>query len=363
MSFVRKLFGRKTEDKKDTEPLQKEGVQQRLDQTGSGEESEAIDASDEASNRSTDSPSDESVPEALSPRFSGAGAADEELTLWHDPPLPTEAHAPASSADQRPSFSGKELRVGYASDVGQLRGHNEDTLIAFQGVYLGDDATDPFGFFVVADGMGGHRAGEVASSLAARLVTRDVLNSVYLPFLLNEPLDAKHGPLTEILRDAVHNANNQVHDQVPGAGTTFTGALILGRRAYIVHVGDSRAYLLTNQDILQVTQDHSFVSRLIELGELEPEEAAVHPQRHVVYRAVGQGDNLDVDTHQQLLPPGSRLLLCSDGLSGQVPEKEIGRIIISEKTPQEACERLIDAANAAGGPDNITAVLIEMPLD
>ena len=257
----------------------------------------------------------------------------------------------------------KGLRVGCASDVGQLRDHNEDTLIAFRGTHLGDDSSDPFGFFVVSDGMGGHRAGEVASSLAARLVSHDVLRRVYLPYLLNRTPDAASASLTEILKDAVQNANDQVHQQVPGGGTTLTCALILGRRAYIAHVGDSRAYLLTKYDIKQVTQDHSYVSRLMELGELSPEEAAVHPQRHVLYRAIGQGDQLDIDTYHQPLPPGSRLLLCSDGLSGMVSEDEIGRIIASAATPQQACERLLEAANDAGGPDNITAVLIETPPD
>jgi serine/threonine protein phosphatase PrpC len=227
---------------------------------------------------------------------------------------------------------------------------------------LGDDAADPFGFFVVTDGMGGHRAGEVASSLAARLVSHDVLRKVYLPFLTDKTPGAGMAPLTDILRDAVQNANNEVHEQVSGGGTTLTCALIFGRRAYIAHVGDSRAYLLADNEIKQVTQDHSYVGRLIELGELSPEEAAVHPQRHVLYRAIGQGDNLDVDIVHQPLPPGSRLLLCSDGLSGSVPEDEITKIVTAATTPQQACQHLLEAANAAGGPDNITAVLIETPL-
>jgi serine/threonine protein phosphatase PrpC len=345
MSFVRRLFGRKTVNKETAHASQEEMLQQRLDQAQILEKN--------------DQDADAQAFQTLSP----VKKTLEGLVLWQDA-MPTSAGEAALPGDGPPTTPRhRGLRVGYASDVGQLRGHNEDTLVAFQGIHLGDEVADPFGFFVVADGMGGHRAGEVASLMAARLVTREVLNSVYLPFLFNEPPDAKRGPLTEILRDAVYKANNQVHDQVPGAGTTLTGALILGRRAYITHVGDSRAYLLVNQDILQVTQDHSFVNRLVELGELEPEEAAFHPQRHVLYRAVGQGDNLDVDTYQQLLPPHSRLLLCSDGLSGQVSEAQIGEIILLAATPQEACERLIDAANAAGGPDNITAILIEMPSD
>jgi protein phosphatase len=269
----------------------------------------------------------------------------------------------AGGVDDHGAFLARGLRVGYISDVGKLREHNEDTLIAFQGVYLGDDDSDPFGFFVVADGMGGHQAGEVASSMAARLVTRDVLDDVYLPFLLDGSPSAHMVPVTEILRRAVQNANDRVHQQVPGGGTTLTCAIVLGKRAYIAHVGDSRAYLLSNHDLQQVTHDHSYVNRLIELGELSPQEAAVHPQRHVVYRAVGQGDGLDVDTYHQPLPPGSRLLLCSDGLSGVVSEDEMGRIIASAATPQEACQHLLQAANDAGGPDNITGVLIETAPD
>ena len=254
------------------------------------------------------------------------------------------------------------LSVGYVSDVGQLRDHNEDTLVTFQGVHLGHDASGLFGFFVVTDGMGGHQAGEVASSLAARFVTHEVLDNVYLPFLVDAAPNADIKPPTEILRSAVEKASYQVHEHVPGdGGTTLTCALILGRRAFIAHVGDSRAYLMTDRNIRQLTRDHSFVNRLIELGELSPEDAIVHPQRHVLYRAVGQKDMLEVDTYQQSLPQGSRLLICSDGLSGVVTEKDIGAIIASAATPQHACQRLVEAANRAGGPDNITAILIETP--
>lgn len=268
----------------------------------------------------------------------------------------TATKATSHSAPRPPG-----MRVGYTSDVGQLRDHNEDSLIAFQGVQLDVDASGPFGFYVVTDGMGGHNAGEVASSLAARLVSREVLRHIYLPYLLDDAPHADMVPIIEILTDAVQKANDLVHQEVPGGGTTLTCALILGQRAYIAHVGDSRAYLLTDNEMTQITQDHSFVGRLMELGELSPEEAAVHPQRHILYRAIGQGENLDIDTHHQAIPLGGRLLLCSDGLSGSVPDEEIMRIAVSAATPQDACQRLVDAANDAGGPDNITAVIIETP--
>jgi len=259
------------------------------------------------------------------------------------------------------------MRVGRASDVGRVRTSNQDALVTFVAEYIGDRADEagmltqgPFGFFIIADGMGGHQAGEVASSLAARVVAQQIIKTLYLPYLMGEGPEAFRAPLTDLLGQAVSTANQAVHQQVPGGGTTLTCALVLGHRVYIAHVGDSRAYLVTDR-LLQLTQDHSFVGRLVELGELSPDEAAVHPQRNVLYRAVGQGDHLDVDTYSQLLPPASRLLLCSDGLWGHVSEEEIGAIVASTPNPQEACERLIEAANAAGGSDNITVVLIEIP--
>lgn len=339
MSFVRRLLGRKTDNTEKAASLPPQDEVQP-------------DAKLQGSDTQLESTADLDEPTPA------IGAVE---SLWEDDP--GEVTAAVGSPHTRARHQDKGLRVGYASDIGKSRDHNEDTVIAFQGVHLGDDSSGPLGFFVVADGMGGHHAGEVASSLAARLVTREVLINIYLSFVLDETPVPDMAPITEILRNAVQNANDQVHEQVPGGGTTLTCALILGRRAYIAHVGDSRAYLLNNSAIKQVTQDHSYVGRLIELGELSPEEAAVHPQRHVLYRAIGQGDNLAIDTYHHSLPSGSRLLLCSDGLSGLVSEQEIRDIIASASTPQEACQRLLEAANDAGGPDNITAVLIETPPD
>jgi serine/threonine protein phosphatase PrpC len=335
MSFVRRLMGRDHNQSDDVAASPVTEVQS--EQMPVEEETEEL----------RDTPESTQDPVADSTSIDTQVPAEPDLVT----PVSTEISRPPG------------LWVGYASDVGQVRDHNEDTAIIYQAVQLGDDASDMFGFFIVADGMGGHEAGEVASSLAARLVSRHILERIYLSYLSNKMSDASMAPPTEILRTAVQNANDQVHEQVPGAGTTLTCALVLGRRAFIAHVGDSRAYLLAHYDMHQLTHDHSYVGRLMELGELSPEEAAVHPQRHVLYRAIGQGDGLDIDTYHQPLPPGSRLLLCTDGLSGTVPEKEIGRIVASAVTPQAACDQLLKAAGDAGGPDNITAVLIETPLD
>ena len=339
MSFVRRLMGRDQDQSDDAAASSRTEVQSEGTSVSEG----------------TEEPRD--LPE--SGQDPGANPKAKETSSATEPALAKHPVTLAGAEISRPPG----LWVGYASDVGQMRDHNEDTAVIFQPVQLGYDASDTFGFFIVTDGMGGHEAGEVASSLAARLVSRHILERIFLPYFLNRTPDVSMAPPTEILRAAVQKANDQVHEQVPGGGTTLTCALVLGRRAFIAHVGYSRAYLLTRYDMHQLTHDHSYVGRLMELGELSPEEAAVHPQRHVLYRAIGQGDGLDIDTYHQPLPPGSRLLLCTDGLSGTVPEKEIGRIIASAVTPQAACDQLLDAANKAGGPDNITAVLIETPLD
>ena len=252
------------------------------------------------------------------------------------------------------------LQVGRASNVGQVRDHNEDVLLTLEINQLGDQAPEPLGWFVLADGMGGHQAGELASALAMRVVTYELLNQVLRPYLFNEARDATQRPLNEVMADAVMAANKAVHEQVQGGGTTLTCALILGNRAYLAHVGDSRAYLFADNHLRQITRDHSLVDRLVELGQITPGEAMHHPQRNVLYRAVGQGDPLEVDTYVELLPSSGqyRLLLCCDGLWGSIQDDQITQVLRMAATPQEACDRFIEAANAAGGKDNITAVVI-----
>ena len=150
--------------------------------------------------------------------------------------------------------------------------------------------------------MGGHQAGEVASALAARTVASRLMQDVYLPYLQNAAHQADQLPLTDALLQAVEAANQAVHGEVPGSGTTLTCALVINAKAYLAHVGDSRAYLYYNQELKQVTRDHSYVDKLVELGQITLEAAAVHPQRNVLYRAVGQGDQLEIDIHLVDLP-------------------------------------------------------------
>jgi PPM family protein phosphatase len=152
-----------------------------------------------------------------------------------------------------------------------------------------------------------------------------------------------------------------VHQQIPkGGGTTCTAVVVLGDRAYVAHVGDSRAYMITKDGLEQITRDHSMVQRLLELGQLTPEEAATYSRRNELYRALGFKDVLEVDALSRRLPPGSRMLLCSDGLWNHVEGPEIFNIVLNHPNPQEACNKLVALANTRGGTDNITVILLRM---
>ncbi len=254
------------------------------------------------------------------------------------------------------------ILVGTSQSTGVERAHNEDALLAMVGSASGEDSIPNFGLFVVADGMGGHRSGEIASAVSVRAVTRRLAQDPLLKLLdLDGSLDEM--PLQDLVRSALEEANHSVVDRVPGGGTTLTAALLLGKQMTIGHVGDSRAYVFTDNGAEVLTRDHSLVKRLEELGQLTEAEAAIHPQRNVLYKAIGQGPTLEVDVTTHPVPRDGYLLICSDGLWGVVSEEELRHIIWTSPHPQDACEELVRAANAAGGPDNITAILVYFPPD
>lgn len=252
------------------------------------------------------------------------------------------------------------LRVAMATDIGQVREQNEDRLLVLTSLQAGGDQDATVGLFIVADGMGGHVGGEQASDLAARTVAQHVTRDVILPLLGAGDPDADRKPLQEVLNDAVAAANIAVRVAIPEGGTTLTCALIVSDQLIIAHVGDSRAYLVESAGLKHLTRDHSLVQRLQELGQLTPAEAAVHPSRNMLYRAIGQGDLLEPDLAAYRLVAPARLLLCSDGLWGVVPEDDIHAIITGQPSLQAACQALIEAANRLGGPDNITAILVDI---
>ncbi len=191
--------------------------------------------------------------------------------------------------------------LGMAQSIGVERTHNEDSMFVLQGTAAGLEALPEFGLYIVADGMGGHRSGEVASAISVRAVSRRLFEDSILQLMSIDPL-ADVVPLQDLMRIALEEANLAVVERVPGGGTTLTAVLHLGHQVTIGHVGDSRAYILTDSDVRPITRDHSLVKRLEELGQLRPEEAEVHPQRNVLYRAIGQGANLEVDVFTLPIP-------------------------------------------------------------
>lgn len=252
------------------------------------------------------------------------------------------------------------LVAGHRTDVGRERSLNEDSLLTLGVSPVYRSSSRPLGLFAVADGMGGHAAGDVASRLAIQAVEQRTVSEVLSPATADKPLPNPR----EWVVSTTQAANQNVYDQrkVAGTdmGTTLVMALVVGDTATIANVGDSRAYLLTQNKIIQITTDHSLVERLIAAGQITKEEATRHPQRNVIYRVIGDKPQTEVDTFEQRLVPGEALLLCSDGLSGMVSDEQIWFIWQTSTSPQEACDRLVEAANQVGGTDNITVVIVQV---
>lgn len=250
------------------------------------------------------------------------------------------------------------LAVGHRSDVGQERSLNEDSLLTFDIAPVFHSISAPVGLFAVADGMGGHEAGDVASQLTVRMLAQQA--GELLATAAGRPLP----DVRQWLTAAVQAANQAVYDRRKAAGTdmgsTLVMALFVNDAATIVNVGDSRAYLLKHDGITQITTDHSLVERLVATGQITPEEAATHPQKNVIYRVIGDKPRVEADLFEHRLEPGQALLLCTDGLSGMVTDEQIWQIWRTSVSPQEACDRLVEAANQAGGEDNISVVIVQV---
>ncbi|MDK1328420.1 protein phosphatase 2C domain-containing protein [Arthrobacter sp. zg-Y1143] len=230
---------------------------------------------------------------------------------------------------------------GYASDRGLRRELNEDSLIA----------ADPI--FAIADGMGGHEAGEVASSICVRTLGDSEIVGRHLPEVSAEQLEA-------LLQEADHRIREATGGR---AGTTLTGAVLVreaGNPYWLVfNVGDSRTYRLSHGVLEQITVDHSEVQELVDLGQITADEALVHPRRHVVTRALGTGNDAEADFWLIPVEPGDRLMVCSDGLTGEVADGHILQILTSVSNPQDACAALVQAALRSGGRDNISVLVVD----
>jgi PPM family protein phosphatase len=253
----------------------------------------------------------------------------------------------------------QQLIYGCGQSIGKQRDHNEDSVFALSIAIGGEKSSYPLGLYIVADGMGGHQYGEVASSAAARTLAGSLLKH-FLPYLVN-PSSGMDESLQELMRSAINDAQKAVTQAAPGSGTTLTAALILGQQMTIGHVGDSRAYAIHQYGGGEIlTRDHSLVKRLEELGQISPEEAAVHPQRNVLYRALGQGEVLEPDIFTAPFPQSGSLLLCSDGLWSVLSDSTIFTLVNSAKDLQSTCQSLVDSANEAGGPDNISVIVVQL---
>jgi PPM family protein phosphatase len=258
-------------------------------------------------------------------------------------------------------FDNPPFEIGYAQSIGRQREHNEDSILVINAGLSSNESMNSFGLYIVADGMGGHKHGEVASGIAVRAMASQITQKIMMALISPQPITPKES-IQEIVDHSVQEAHKQIIKEAPGSGTTLTALLVLENNLTIAHVGDSRAYAIRPDGEQQVlTRDHSLVMRMMELGQLTEEEAAIHPQRNVLYRALGQGEPFTPDITTSPLPEDGYLLLCSDGLWSVIPKELLSRIIIESETPQDACELLIYAANEAGGPDNISAILIHIP--
>ena len=262
--------------------------------------------------------------------------------------------------NQNPRYDTQQLIVGIGQSVGKQRDHNEDSLLAITSTISGNNGNVPFGLYIVADGMGGHQYGEVASNSAIRVMAGDIMRTFH-SYLFNLPTQPLQESLQEIMEAAIKDAHRTVQKDAPGSGTTVTAALVLGQQVTIAHIGDSRAYsVYPDRRIQPITRDHSLVKRLEELGHLSKDEAANFPHRNVLIRALGQGEALEADIFTIPFPHPGYLMLCSDGLWGVINDQDISRTIVEAPTLHRACQNLVEAANLAGGPDNITTILVQL---
>ncbi|MBI4760733.1 MAG: PP2C family protein-serine/threonine phosphatase [Chloroflexota bacterium] len=272
----------------------------------------------------------------------------------------TEEQLKAIVNSQNPQFDLQQLIAAAGQSVGKQRELNEDSLLALTTTIAGHSGNLPFGLYIVADGMGGHQFGEVASNAAVRTVAGYVFKK-FLPYFFQIKADLMDESFQEIMAAAVNEAQRVIQRDAPGSGTTLTAALIVGQQVTIAHVGDSRAYFVYPDGRIEtVTRDHSLVQRLQELGHITAEEAENYPHRNVLYKALGQGDILDPEIFTLAFPQTATLLICSDGLWGVVAEQDIIRAINEAPNLQRACQNLVTAANAAGGPDNISVILAQL---
>lgn len=244
-------------------------------------------------------------------------------------------------------------RLGLMTDVGKKRKIDEDAILVMESVSGFESKMSQKFLLVLADGMGGHEKGEIASKISVTTIAEKFCSSMLSPvdYAIN-------------LENSICEANARIlqyateHEGAEGMGTTTVCAIVDNNDVHLAHVGDSRAYVISKEEIRQVTKDHSHVQDLIDKGEILESEATTHPKKNVITRAVGIFSEVNIDTMKLTLDEDEFLLLCCDGLIVHVDDETIKEIVINAKDPQDACVKLVNAANDKGGSDNISVILL-----
>jgi serine/threonine protein phosphatase PrpC len=296
---------------------------------------------------------------------SGEGRPESEAELGdpveHEGQLFFPLRQPAVAAE--PLAQELRLVVGHRSDTGRVRELDEDSLLVISLAPSYKARTSPvLGLYAVADGMGGHEGGEIASKLALQVLAEHVLKGIMLPELAGDTSPEQE--LLVRLQAGIAAANDAVylarHKRGNDMGTTLTAILVRDDRLIVGHVGDCRAYRWNAEGLEQLTTDHSVVASMIANGKAAPEEIYSHPHRSVIYRSIGDKPSVEVDAAILPLAAGDRLVVCSDGLWEMVRNEGIADVMLQEADPQAACDLLVRHANLAGGEDNISIVIVSV---
>jgi len=243
------------------------------------------------------------------------------------------------------------MLVGTATDPGKVRKINQDFY------YCSDEVTGLY-FYIIADGMGGHNGGEVASRISVNTVKKYILEHYCRDEYINDRL--------LLIRDAFSEGNNKVfgmsegREDLKGMGTTLTMAFMENNILYTGHIGDSRIYIFRGDKIEKITEDHSLVEELVKNGSISPEEADNHPQKNIITRALGTQEHAEIDMGSKMMEEGDIVLMCTDGLTNMLSNKEIELQCKTIDDPQELCDSLLAQANLRGGKDNITVIAVKV---
>lgn len=252
------------------------------------------------------------------------------------------------------------LMTGTFQSIGEERESNDDSLLVLSGTAVSSDGLPDFALLCVADGLGGYKNGAKASAISVRSIAGSLTQGAILDLLAPDPVRPSDS-LVDMVKLAVERANREVRAKAEGGATTLTIAFVVGNEATVGHVGDTRAYRIDDGGMHQLTKDHSLVQQLMDTGTISEDEAAVHPQRNVLWNAIGKAIDVRVDVATHVFPPGSYLLICSDGLWGVIPEERILEIVREVDIPQLVSEALVTEANKSGGSDNVTVVAVKFP--